>query len=100
MEQMTEKERMLWKQAKKRVGFKRHLWTYIIVNAFLWCMWLIGGMEREINWRGEMIPWPLWATLGWGVGLAFSYYGAYHGNTPDAVEKEYEKLKEKGRGNG
>ena len=89
-EQMTEKERMLWKQAKSRVEFKRHLWTYIIVNGFLWTLWLLTGGKS-----GHTIPWPVWPTLGWGIGLAFSYYSAYHGHNIDAVEREYEKLKNK-----
>ena len=29
MEMQTEKDQMLWKQAKKRVGFKNHLYTYL-----------------------------------------------------------------------
>ena len=95
-EQMTEKEQMLWKQAKKRVGFKRHLWSYVIVNIFLWCIWLMGGIQMD--WQASTsIPWPLWSTLGWGIGLAFSYYNAYHGNSIDAVEREYEKMKNSGK---
>jgi hypothetical protein len=90
-EQMTEKERMLWKQAKKRVDFKRHLWTYIIINGFLWALWLFTGMETE---KGEYVPWPVWSTFGWGIGLAFNYFNAYHANRADAVEKEYQKMKQ------
>lgn len=91
-EQLTEKERLLWKQAKKRVGFRRHLATYIIVNGFLWATWFLTG--RDFYYDNNMrIPWPLWATLGWGIGLAFDFYGAYVVNKTGAVEKEYEKLK-------
>ncbi|CAN5916517.1 hypothetical protein BH11BAC7_BH11BAC7_10850 [soil metagenome] len=91
-EEMTEKERLLWKQAKKRVEFKRHLWTYLIVNLFLWIVWAMTGMEFD---HREFVPWPVWSTVGWGIGLAFSYFGAYHGTTVNAVDKEYEKMKNK-----
>jgi len=40
-------------------------------------------------------PWPAWCTLGWGIGLFFNFSGAYLSNNPYAVEKEYNKLKNK-----
>ncbi len=92
-EQMTEKERLLWKQAKKRVDFRRHLATYIIVNGFLWATWFLTGRDFYYEEHTLRMPWPIWATLGWGIGLAFNFYSAYLGNKVDAVEKEYEKLK-------
>lgn len=89
---MDNKDEQLWRIAKKRVEFKRHLATYIIINGFLWALWFFTGQEEmdEPNF-----PWPIWSTIGWGIGLAFSYVKAYHSNV-DAVEKEYQKLKEKG----
>ncbi len=69
---MNEEERDpgLWKIAKRRAAFKRHLATYIIVNCFLWSIWyLSGGWYRMGNYT--LIPWPVYATLGWGIGLAF-----------------------------
>ena len=86
----TEKDKELWKIARKRVGFKRHLFTYLIVNAFLWCLWLMGNKNGHTT-----IPWPLWSTVGWGIGLGFDYVNSYLLNRNDSVEKEYTKLKEK-----
>jgi hypothetical protein len=88
----TEKERMLWKEAKKRVSFRYHLYTYLIINAFLWIMWLLNGNENN-----ELpFPWPLWCTLGWGFGLLSHYMTAFvMGNKFNQVEKEFEKLKRK-----
>jgi hypothetical protein len=89
MEMETEKERELWKLAKKRVGFKRHLATYIVINSFLWLMWYFTDYnDGEIG-----VPWPIFPMLGWGVGVMFSFLGAYVFNNHDSVEKEYEKLK-------
>ena len=34
-----DKDPQLWEIAKKRVEFKSHLTTYIIVNAFFWAIW-------------------------------------------------------------
>lgn len=78
-----------WQAARKRVAFKRHLLTYLVVNAFLWLIWAFTGAERY----GAGLPWPVWPTLGWGIGLAFNYIGVYHNDEQSAVEREYEKLK-------
>ena len=86
----TEKDKELWKIARKRVNFKRHLFTYLIVNLFLWCLWLMGDKKGH-----GAIPWPAWSTIGWGIGLGFDYVGSYLLNGNDSIEKEYNKLKEK-----
>jgi hypothetical protein len=42
-------------------------------------------------------PWPIWVMLGWGIGIAFQYFDAYHGSKQELEQQEYEKLKrEKG----
>jgi hypothetical protein len=91
---MDNKDEKLWYIAKKRVKFKRHLAAYIIVNGFLWILWFFTLNHEDA--RDHMgLPWPAWSCLGWGIGLAFSYYGAYMSNGTDDVQKEYEKLKNK-----
>ena len=82
---MEERDQQLWKIAKKRAGFKRHLASYIIVNAFLWGVWAFSGHDESY--------WPVWCSMGWGIGLAFSYYDAYHDNRDEDIMKEYQKLK-------
>ena len=87
----TEKDKELWKLAKKRVAFKSHLLTYIGVNAMFWFIWYFSaGTEKDNDF-----PWPVWPMLGWGIGLAFSYLDAYVFTRQNAVEKEYDKLKNK-----
>jgi hypothetical protein len=78
----------LWQLAKKRVKFKKHLITYLIVNVFLWLLWL----SFESN-DYSTIPWPLFPTLGWGIGLAFEYAGTYWLRDKFSVQMEYERLK-------
>jgi hypothetical protein len=79
----------LWHLAQKRASFKKHFVTYLIINAFLWLLWYFTGAETY----GRGIPWPVWPTFGWGIGLLFHYMGAYVTTGSDAVEKEYQKLK-------
>lgn len=86
------KDPQLWEIAQKRASFKNHLIAYLIVNAFLWALWYFGkgpqGMHLHNNW-----PWPAWTTLGWGIGLAFHFAGAYIYPKANSVENEYDKLK-------
>lgn len=82
----------LWEQAKNRVEFKSHLITYLAVNAFLWALWYFTGNYARYR---SSIPWPLWATLGWGFGLFMHFAKAYLFPKSNSVVNEYEKLKSK-----
>lgn len=90
----TEKDRELWKLAKKRVGFRRHLATYMVINGFLWALWYFTDHKHDDRESGG-VPWPIFPMLGWGIGLMFSYLNAYVFTKHDSVEKEYERLKGK-----
>lgn len=86
-----ERDPVLWDIARKRASFKTGLITYLVVNAFLWGIWFFtGSRSGSYGW-----PWPIWPTLGWGVGVIFHYFRAYVHNEGDAAEREYDKLKNK-----
>jgi len=80
----------LWEIAKRRVCFKNHIVSYILVISFLWGVWYFSGS----HWNGNEhhYPWPIWPTIGWGIGLLFHYLGAYVYPRENSVEQEYEKL--------
>jgi len=88
MEILEGKDPQLWKIARKRASFKGHLQTYIVANGFLWVIWYMTDGHSDGG-----IPWPAWSTVGWGIGLAFDYFDAYHGDKNTMAQKEYEKLK-------
>lgn len=89
----SEKDRMLWKEAKKRVGFRNHLYTYLAVNTFFWLLWIFTDKQDEEHG----LPWPVFCTLGWGFGLFWHFMGTYvFENKVSQIEKEFRKLKEKG----
>lgn len=88
----VERDKALWKIAKKRVAFKRHAFMYLLVNLFLWAIWYFNS-TYSTDYSGW--PWPAWVTFGWGIGMVFSYYDAYHGGHDYAAEREYEKLRKK-----
>jgi hypothetical protein len=84
-----ERDEKLWRLAKRRASFKRHFATYLIMNAFFWAVWFFSTRGRS----HYGLPWPVWPMLGWGIGLAFHYIGAYVSPETNSVEREYEKLK-------
>lgn len=83
-----EKNEQLWKVARKRAAFQRHLITYLVINGFLWVLWYLNGGYRF----GGGTPWPIWPMLGWGIGLAFNYFEAYQGDKDSLAQREYKKL--------
>jgi hypothetical protein len=91
------KDPELWEIAKERADFKTHAITYVIINLFLWGIWYFtsdGKPETgEDIGMGLDYSWPIWCTLGWGVGLAFHFASAYVFPKANSVEREYDKLK-------
>jgi hypothetical protein len=85
------KDPKLWEIARERANFKTNLFSYIIINVFLWVLWYFTQDQDD----HEGWPWPIWVTLGWGIGVAFHYFEAYVDQGSNSVEKEYEKLKNK-----
>ena len=91
---MEQRDEKLWKIAQKRVEFRKSLYSYLIVNTLLWCIW---WFTTGIKGGFKGFPWPAWVMLGWGIGLAFQYFSAYQGTKSDLAEREYERLKQQGR---
>ena len=90
MENQQPRDERLWRLARKRAGFKKSLLTYLVINAFLWAIWWF-TYGWETGWKG--FPWPLWVTMGWGVGIAIQYFAAYGADKKDLTEREYNRLK-------
>jgi hypothetical protein len=84
------KDERLWRIAQKRAGFRKALYSYLVICAFFWAIWWFTS-GRHTGVRGY--PWPVWVMLGWGVGLGFQYFNAYNGDREDMTRQEYEKMK-------
>jgi hypothetical protein len=84
MEKLPDKDPELWEIANKRASFKTHVMVFAVVNLMLWVIWLF---------IRSPLPWPLFVSIGWGIGLAQHYQEAYQSEKSFA-EKEYEKLLE------
>jgi hypothetical protein len=88
MNNEQQKDEQLWKIAKARVAFRWSFASYFIVNAMLVVVWFFtSGLDSYF--------WPIWPMMGWGIGIAFQYFNAFHTNGPASVQREYEKLKNK-----
>lgn len=83
-----QKDEELWKLAKKRASFKGSIAAYFIVNCFLIGVWYFSSGPYSYFW-------PIWPMLGWGIGIAFHYFDAYHNPKIFSAEEEYKKLKDK-----
>lgn len=76
-----------WRMAQARASFKIHALTYAGVITLLWIIWALTTPNSYV--------WPIWPTLGWGIGLASHGFGAYSSGNENLVEREYRKLSEK-----
>ena len=91
---MTQKmtEEQIYEEAKKRVRAKKdfyvHLAVYLVINAFIFGIWLVttpGGF-----------PWFFFPLGGWGIGLIFHGLDVFvwqQQADSAAVEKEAEKIR-------
>ncbi|WP_080240637.1 2TM domain-containing protein [Spirosoma rigui] len=90
----SQRDPHLWKQAKARVGFRMHFRSYLVINAGLWLIWALSTSFLSGSFTKQLFPWPLFAMLGWGIGLAMHYVSVYNwaGKERSMAEQEYQKL--------
>lgn len=85
---MEKTDEQLYEEAEARVGFKRHLSMYLIINIAIWAFWYF---TRAIDGYYDGY-WPVYTTLGWGIGVVSHYIGIYRNDS--AIEREFKKLKD------
>ena len=61
-------------RVKQRNDFYIHLVSFVAVNVMLWGIFLAAG-------GGGGVPWPMFVTLGWGIGL-FAHASQVYQNSP------------------
>ncbi|MDP1765162.1 MAG: 2TM domain-containing protein [Sediminibacterium sp.] len=89
MEQSNDER--LWRIARKRATFRKSLYSYLMIIAFLWAVWwFTSGRHTGL----QSYPWPIWVMLGLGIVLGFQYFAAYSGSKQDMAIEEFKKLKE------
>lgn len=53
---------------EKKIDFKRHLRTYLVMSVFFVLLNVMGGSN---------INWAIWPILGWGIGVAMQALSLY-----------------------
>ena len=73
-------------RVKKKVEFRQHLGTYVVIIAFLFVIniWTSPGYLWAIK--------PFWPALGWGIGIIFHGLDAYGSNLRHWYESKQEEL--------
>ena len=71
---------------KKRRDFTTHVFAYVVVNLVVWGIWFVIALSSSHSWW----PWPIFVTLGWGIGLAMNAWDVYLRRpiTEDDVQRE------------
>jgi hypothetical protein len=82
------KDSELRELAKARVEFREHLWIYVLVNVFMIIINL---------WFSPMFFWFPFVLIFWGIGLLAHFREAYMGTKTAQIDKEFRKLKAKGK---
>ena len=83
----------LWQLAKARTKFQGSLLTYLVINAGLWLLWAFPTQHFEPR-HHDYLPWPIWATVFWGVGVVAQGLAAYGNlNRGERTQREYERLR-------
>ena len=92
MNNEQQRDEQLWQTAKARVAFKWSFTCYFLVNGFLVALWFVTAGPYTYFW-------PIWPMMGWGIGIAFQYFHAYHNSGVNSTQQEYDKLKRKEQNN-
>jgi hypothetical protein len=81
------------RQIKKRRDFHAHVFVYLAVNIVLWGIWSFIGVTSD-SWS----PWPVWVTLGWGLGVVFNAWDVYVRRpiTESEIRREMDRLEHQG----
>lgn len=83
----SELRRIAERRVDMKLGFRRHLFAYVIVNAGLVAINLITSPGYY---------WFVWPMLGWGIGLAAhasTVYMSGEGDRDRLVQAELDKLR-------
>jgi hypothetical protein len=78
---------LAFKRVKEKRDFQGHVVAYVVVNLFLWGVW---AMTSGIG----SYPWPVWVTLGWGIGVVMNWWGVVRRPiTSEDVDQEMTRLR-------
>ncbi len=101
---------------KERQGLLSHFMIFVVMNILFWGLWANGLQDMAITaikgtpnvdipaaalQTAKDIPWPLFITLPWGIGIIshiFTYYNKYGPGAQrreEAIEREIDRQRER-----
>jgi hypothetical protein len=77
------------RSVKKRRDFQTHLVSYLVINLVVWGIWTVIGVTS-----GAWFPWPVFVTLGWGIGIAMNAWEVYFRRpvSEEDIRREMDRL--------
>jgi hypothetical protein len=80
-------------RVEERAGFFWHLASYLVVNGFLFTIYLITNFQNN-EWG---YPWFIWPLAGWGIGLILHAFGVFvfpenSAEKERRIEREMERM--------
>jgi len=86
MDENEDRREAALKRVKAKRDFKNHVAVYLIVNLMLVGIWAFSGVGYF---------WPIWAIMGWGIGLALNGWTVYFQQqiTEDEIQREMERTR-------
>jgi hypothetical protein len=104
--QYEQARRKVEQRYKERLGLIINLVAYTLCNLLFWGMWLFLAPSSAVAIVGDTVqpmpvdlgfPWPIFVTLGWGIGVVahlLTYYYRHGGGAAkreQAIEREIEQ---------
>ncbi|MCU0432645.1 MAG: 2TM domain-containing protein [Bacteroidia bacterium] len=77
-------DQQIIERARRKVGFKIHFTVFLLLTPVNWIIWFL---------TDTTYLWPVWPTLGWGIGIMFHWLGVFHGDKFFSVSNEIERMK-------
>jgi serine/threonine protein kinase len=78
-EEFQQVRRLVYVRHKKRTGFFAHAAVFACINLMLWG--IFGFSDADF-------PWPMFVTLGWGIGLVSNALSAFGQSTQNLASQE------------
>jgi hypothetical protein len=77
------------RSVKKRRDFQTHLVSYVVVNLVVWGIWTVIAVTS-----GADFPWPVFVTLGWGIGIVMNAWDVYFRRpvSEEDISREMDRL--------
>jgi serine/threonine protein kinase len=80
--------RMVYTRYKQRSGFFSHAAIFACINLMLWGIFFFSSDD------GGGFPWPMFVTLGWGIGLVTNGLSAFSTSTKKLESQEEQVRRE------